>query len=367
MMCLLKGLLISMAGPTAGYGMQHVLSTRSPREAALENWWMSIVQLVPRFLMITGIAVLGLVYFSPEVKEMFAEMIAAGKEPKFDFEKILPHVIAGYVPVGLVGILLAGLLAAFMSTFDSTINAGAAYIVNDVYKRYISPNSSQKTYVRLGYASTIALLIIGILVGLRMQSIDQVTKWIAAALYGGYVIPNLLKWHWWRFNGYGYFAGMLAGVAGGLLFSKLIPPLVERLPAAFGLLPPALLSFPFIIAVSALASVIVCLKTPPEKDDVLESFYRTVRPWGFWKPVYQSMLEKYPNLKANTNFRRDAFNVAIGIIWQITLNIIPICIIIGKYRTMWISIVVLVVTSVIMKFTWYDKLGPGEMYMPEDR
>jgi len=361
MICLLKGLLISMAGPTAGYGMQHVLSTRNPREAALENWWMSIVQLVPRFLMITGIAVLGLVYFTPEVKEM----LGAGQ--KFDFEKILPHVIAGYVPVGLVGILLAGLLAAFMSTFDSTINAGAAYIVNDVYKRYISPNSSQKTYVRLGYASTIALLIIGVLVGLRMQSIDQVTKWIAAALYGGYVIPNLLKWHWWRFNGYGYFAGMIAGVAGGLLFSKLIPPLIVPLHPALALLPDALLIFPFIVLFSAAASVSACLLTPPENDEVLESFYRTVRPWGFWKPVYQSLLEKYPNLKANTDFRRDAFNVVNGIIWQLTLNIIPICLIIGQYRTMWISIVILAVTSVIMKFTWYDKLGPGDMYMPEDR
>jgi len=360
MMCLLKGLLISMAGPTAGYGMQHVLSTRNPREAALENWWMSIVQLVPRFLMITGIAVLGLVYFTPEVKEM----LGAGQ--KFDFEKILPYVIAGYIPVGLVGILLAGLLAAFMSTFDSTINAGAAYIVNDVYKRYISPNSSQKTYVRLGYASTIALLIIGVLVGLRMQSIDHVTKWIAAALYGGYVIPNLLKWHWWRFNGYGYFAGMIAGVAGGLLFSKIIPPLIEPLHPSLALLPDALLIFPFIILFSGAASVAACLLTPPEKDEVLESFYRTVRPWGFWKPVYQNLLNKYPNLKANTDFRRDAFNVANGIIWQLTLNIIPICLIIGQYRTMWISIVVLAVTSVIMKFTWYDKLGLGDMYMPED-
>jgi hypothetical protein len=100
----------------------------------------------------------------------------------------------------------------------------------------------------------------------------------------------------------------------------------------------------------------------PEKDEVLESFYRTIRPWGFWKPVYRNLLD----LKANTDFRRDAFNVAIGIVWQLTLNIIPICLIIGQYRTMWISIVILAVTSVIMKFTWYDKLGPGDMYMPED-
>ena len=60
----LKGLLVSMAGPTPGYGIQHLLSTRNPREAALENWWMSVVQLFPRFLMITGIAVLGVVFFT---------------------------------------------------------------------------------------------------------------------------------------------------------------------------------------------------------------------------------------------------------------------------------------------------------------
>jgi len=118
---------------------------------------------------------------------------------------------------------------------------------------------------------------------------------------------------------------------------------------------------------SAAASVVVCLLTPPESDEVLESFYRTVRPWGFWKPVHQKLLGKYPNLKANTDFRRDAFNVTVGIIWQLTLNIIPICIIIGQYRTMWISVVVLAVTSVIMKFTWYDKLGPGDMHIAKDR
>ena len=91
----LKGLLVSMAGPTPGYGIQHLLSTRNPREAALENWWMSIVQLFPRFLMITGIAVLGVVFFTGDVNSMVAD------GGKFDFEKILPLVIRDYVPVGL--------------------------------------------------------------------------------------------------------------------------------------------------------------------------------------------------------------------------------------------------------------------------
>jgi hypothetical protein len=123
---------------------------------------------------------------------------------------------------------------------------------------------------------------------------------------------------------------------------------------------------PFSLAVSAVISVVVCLRTPPEGDEVLQRFYRTVRPWGFWRPVYDKMVLTSPNLQKNTNFTRDAFNVGVGIIWQLTLNIIPICIVIRQYRTLWLSVVVLVVTSVIMKFSWYDKLGPGDMSLQED-
>jgi Na+/proline symporter len=337
-----------MAGPTPGYGMQHVLSTRSPREAALENWWMSIVQLVPRFLMITGIAALGLVYFSPQVNEL----LAAGE--KFDFEKILPLVIRDFVPVGLVGVLLAGLLAAFMSTFDSTVNAGAAYIVNDIYKRYIRPDAPARRYVIFGYLASITLVIIAIVIGVfKIESIHEITTWITFGLYGGYVAPNILKWHWWRFNGFGYFAGMIGGIIASLV-PLLIWPEMNKM-----------FVLPFSLAVSTISSVIVCLRTRPESDEVLESFYRNVRPWGYWRPVYKKLAQKYPKICENMNLKRDAFNVGIGIIWQLMLMVVPVCIVIREIRTLWISLAVLAMTSVIMKFTWYDKLGPGEMYLSE--
>ncbi|MHC4116918.1 MAG: sodium:solute symporter family protein [Planctomycetota bacterium] len=350
MMMMLKGLLVSMAGPTPGYGMQHVLSTRNPREAALENWWMSIVQLVPRFLMIAGIAILGLVYFSPQVNEM----LAAGE--KFDFEKILPLVIRDFVPVGLLGVLLAGLLAAFMSTFDSTVNAGAAYIVNDIYKRYINPDAPAKRYVRFGYLASTLLVVIAIVVGVfKIESIHEITTWITFGLYGGYVAPNILKWHWWRFNGYGYFAGMIGGIIASLV-PLLIWPEMNKMYV-----------LPFSLAVSTLCSVIVCLQTRPESDEVLEGFYRTVRPWGYWRPVFNKLAEKNPKIRENTNLARDAFNVGVGIIWQLMLMVVPICIVIREKRTLWLSLAVLAVTSVIMKFTWYDKLGPDEMYVDQDK
>jgi len=92
---------------------------------------MALVSRAPRFLLIAGIAVLGLVFFSPDLAAMGT---------KVDFEKILPNVVNKYLPIGCQGLIFAGLLAAFMSTFVSTVNPGAAHVVNDIYKRYINPS-----------------------------------------------------------------------------------------------------------------------------------------------------------------------------------------------------------------------------------
>ena len=234
---------------------------------------MSVVQLFPRFLMITGIAVLGVVFFSGDVNSM----VAAGED--FDFERILPYVIRDYVPVGLVGIMMAGLLAAFMSTFDSTVNSGAAYMVNDVYKRYIFPSGTQRHYVWLSYICSIVLVFVAIIVGLKVQSIHQITNWIAFSLYGGYVAPNVLKWHWWRFNGQGYFAGMIAGVVAAIVL--LMPQSVTLFNALCGTSLdkfPTMYAFAVTLPVSAIVSVLVCLLTPAESTEVLLKFYRDVRP-----------------------------------------------------------------------------------------
>ncbi|NQV50174.1 MAG: sodium:solute symporter, partial [Candidatus Marinimicrobia bacterium] len=127
MMMLFKGILTSMAGTAPNYDMQRVLATKSPRESALMSSMVSVA-LIPRWLMIGGIAILGLVFFSGELRNM-----AGGA----DFEMLMPFVIREFFPVGVTGLVIAGLLAAYMSTFDSTVNAGAAYLVNDIYKRYI--------------------------------------------------------------------------------------------------------------------------------------------------------------------------------------------------------------------------------------
>lgn len=334
MMMLFKGILAAAAGPCPNYDMQRVLANRTPKEAALMNWFVSLVLYMPRYMMVTGVTVLALVYYQSNIKEMGSSM---------DFEKILPLVINKFFPVGVMGMVLAGLFAAFMSTFNSTTNAGAAYIVNDIYKRYINPNASQKKYVQMSYLCSILVVVVGICFGFITNSIDSVLKWIVAGLYGGYIAPNVLKWYWWRFNGQGYFAGMIAGIGCALIMPKLVPW-------------SALNSFPLLLVISGIASIIVSLLTQPEEKEVLEKFYRQVRPWGFWGPIYKSIKQREPNFERNNNFKRDATNVIVGTIWQVSLVTIPIYLIIREFGAMWISAAVLAATSIFLKKNWFDKL-----------
>jgi Na+/proline symporter len=341
MIMMFKGILVSAAGPAPNYDMQRILSTRSPKEAAKMSGFVSVVLFFPRYLMVVGITILGLVFFKNEIVQM-------GRG--FDVEQVLPNVIGKYLPVGLVGFALAGLLAAFMSTFTSTINAGASYVVNDLYKKHINPNAPDKRYVYASYICSVLVVIVGILFGLMTKSVNQVTQWIVAGLWGGYTAPNVLKWYWWRFNGMGYFGGMMSGIAAALVLPSIFPD------AKLWDLQRDMAIFPIILAISAAASVIISLLTKPDDEEVLKKFYKQVRPWGFWRPIREMVLREDPSFRPNRNFARDMINVAVGIVWQLTLVLIPTYLLIRSYRNMWLSIAVLIATSIFLKKSWYDKL-----------
>jgi hypothetical protein len=201
----------------------------------------------------------------------------------------------------------------------------------------------------------VALVVISILVGMAVESIHQITTWITFALYGGYVAPNVLKWHWWRFNGHGYFAGMISGVAAAILLQT--PATINKIWDTQLWEFPGTYAFFVTAPISLLASIIVCLLTRPESDEVLDQFYRDVQPWGFWGPVARRVRQTDSQMQPNREFGWDALNVAIGIIWQLQLMVVPAALVVREWPTFWVSLAILIVTSVIMKFTWYDRLG----------
>ena len=335
MMAIFRGIFVSIAGPVPGYDMQRVLAARSPKEAALMSGSVSLALYFPRYLMITGLAVLGLVYYNA------GGLMTSGG---IDFEKILPFTLSNYIPAGLLGLVLAGLIAAFMSTFAANVNAGPAYIVNDIYKRFILPGASNKQLLRMSYLASFGVVVVGIITGFFISSINDIFLWITGALFGGYAVSNMLKWVWWRFNGYGFFWGMLSGLLAALVIPKALPD------ADF------LLSFPIVFGISALGSFLGCLLTKPDDEKVLMEFYKNVRPWGFWKPVYLKIKETDPDFKRDTNFGRDMFNSLIGIIWQMSLTVMPIFLVIRENFNMWIAFGTFIITSLILKFNWFDKL-----------
>ena len=335
MMAVFRGIFVSIAGPVPGYDMQRVLAAKSPKEAALMSGSVSLALYFPRYLMITGLAVIGLVYFNAG-----SIMTSDG----LDFEKILPFTLSNYIPVGLLGLVLAGLIAAFMSTFAANVNAGPAYIVNDIYKRFINPKASNKKLIQMSYISSFAIVIIGIITGFFISSINDAFLWITGALFGGYAISNVLKWIWWRFNGYGFFWGMISGLLAALIIPKALPD------SGF------LISFPIIFGVSALGSFLGSLLTKPDEEQVLINFYKNVKPWGFWKPIINKIKETDPIFEPNKQFYRDMFNSLIGIIWQMGLTVAPIFMVIREFTNMWIAIGTIAISSMILKLNWYDKL-----------
>ena len=335
MLMIFKGIFASLAGPVPSYDMQRVLSTRTPAEGAKMSGLTILALYFPRYLMVAGFAVLALVYLTPEFEAMGAEI---------DFEIVLPMAIERFVPVGFKGLLLAGLLAAFMGTFAAFINAAPAYIVNDLYKKYINPRGSDKTYVRYSYLSSFLLVLIGVTGGFFAASINSLTLWITSALYGGYAAANVLKWIWWRFNGYGYFFGML----GGLLGSTFVPGFFPETPAIY--------LFPLILLISFTGCILGTYAKAPDNIEVLKNFYRQTRPWGFWKPVIDKIKQEDPEFVANRNFTTDLINVIIGIAWQMSLVVMPIYLLIREMDDLAVSFLVFALTSWLLKKYWYDKL-----------
>ena len=334
MMMLFKGIFASLAGPAPNYDMQKILSTRSPKEASKMTGFVSIILLPIRYSMIIGITVLALLYY----KDL---NIASVDGP--DFEKILPATIYAFLPVGILGITLTGLLGAFMGTFSGTLNAAQAYIINDIYLKYMNPNASNKKIATTNYLVGVLVVVLGIILGFFAKDVNSILQWIVGGLYGGYIAANLFKWYWWRFNANGFVMGMATGIVSALVFLKLYDGLFLNV-------------WPIIFLLSVIGCLVGTYTAPPTDNETLTTFYKTVKPWGFWKPIHSMVVESDPTFEPNKRFTLDMFNVVVGMIAQTCLTLLPIYIVLWLKTPLIITVAVLAVTVVILKRTWWNKL-----------
>lgn len=336
MMTLFKGIFASLAGPAPNYDMQKLLSTRSPKEASKMTGFVSIILLPVRYSMVIGLTVLALLHYS--------ELSLGDNRGGVDFEKILPAAINNFLPPGILGLVLTGLLGAFMGTFSGTLNAAQAYIVNDIYLKYINPHAPTKRIIALNYAVGILVVTIGVVLGFFAKDVNSILQWIVSALYGGYIAANMLKWYWWRFNANGFFYGMLAGIVMALIASYYIDG--SKL----------LYYFPLLFLISLAGCVAGTYLAPPVELALLKNFYRTVRPWGFWKPILDEVLREDPAFEPNRRFKLDMFNVVLGIISQCCLTAFPMYLVLWMRLPLLITVAILAVIVLVLKRTWWNRL-----------
>ncbi|HCO94328.1 MAG TPA: hypothetical protein DIU00_10305 [Phycisphaerales bacterium] len=322
-----KGLLLNLGGPAQMYDAQRFLAARSPRDAAKVGAAWSLF-LIVRWAMAIGIALLAL----------------TGITGVTDSEKVMPLVLLKFLPAGLRGIVIAGLLAAFMSTFSSTVNSGASFIVRDLWQPYFRPDAGEKQAVRFSYIATILLVLIGLGIGTQAASIAQIWDWMMMALGAGVVVPNVLRWYWWRMNGWGYACGTL----GGILLS---------LVALFFPNTPIYYMFPLICGASLIASIAVSRVTRATDDEILVCFYKSVRPFGLWKPIAAKADLSEKELSAGSeSMSRTIINVLLAMLAITGLYLFPMYLVGHWYLNSAIWLILAIAAVFALKYTWYQFL-----------
>jgi solute:Na+ symporter, SSS family len=297
--------------------------------------FVSIILLPIRYSLIIGLTVLALLYYN--------QLNLSDAAGNTDFEKILPATINSFLPAGILGLVLTGLLGAFMGIFSGTLNASQAYIVNDIYLKYINPDAGNRRIISANYVVGILVVFIGIVLGFFAKDVNSVLQWIVGALYGGYIASNMLKWYWWRFNANGFFWGMMSGILAALVF----PYLLTGLP---------LYNWPLLFLISFIGCIAGTYSAPPTDEIVLKNFYKTVKPWGFWKPIRDKVLSEDPSFEVNKRFKLDMMNVVLGIIAQCCLTILPMYLVLWAKLPLLITALILLTIILILKKTWWNKL-----------
>lgn len=263
-----------------GYIAQRMLAAKNENHAIGATFFFNIMHyaLRPWPWILVALASLVLYPDLASIKEAFPNVAESKLGHDLAYSAMLTKL-----PSGLLGIVLASLVAAYMSTISTHLNWGASYIVNDFYKQQINPNASEKKLVLVGRVSTVVLMLFSALFALLLTNALQLFEVIL--MFGaGTGLIFILRWFWWRINAWSEIAAMFSsGIISILLnFTSFGEVLFSTETGVF----PSWFKFPFIVLITTLVWVITTFLTSPEKDQVLYNFYKKIQPGGNgWKYI----------------------------------------------------------------------------------
>lgn len=232
-------------------------------------------------------------YANPEFQSMYEKY-----ENTVDPGVMYPKLMVRYLPPGLLGLLIAVFLAAYMSTIASQLNWGASYLVNDLYRRFIRRDGDEKHYVLISRLAIILMTVVSLLVTrYLLTTISGAWEFIINASAGlGAVL--ILRWFWWRINAWSEISAMIAPL--------IIYPIARW---GFGLESPITL-YPIVLG-TTLVWLLVTYLTTPVNEDHLVAFFRRIRPGGIgWNPIRQ----RAPEVTPDTGYGRSFLNWILGVV-----------------------------------------------------
>lgn len=272
-----------------GYIAQRMLSAKDEKNAIGATLFFNIAHYALRPWPWIIIALASLIVF-PQISDLKAAFPAIADDKLGD--DLAYSAMLTFLPTGLIGIVLASLIAAVMSTLSTHLNWGSSYIVNDFYLRFWKPEATDKELVLVGRVSTVFLMVLAAIFALALSNALQAFQ-VLLQIGAGTGLIFILRWFWWRINAYTEISAMVISFAIALYFEFVnpkvgwidIPADQEYLKILFG------------VGITTIVWVAVTLLTKPEDDTILLAFYRKVKPAAFgWK----KLLDKYPQEKQET-------------------------------------------------------------------
>lgn len=327
MLWVAKG-VIGLLSTSGGMEFQRFRAARNEQEACkVALAWGVVISI--RWSMVMGFTAFGL-------------SILAGEAGRVDSEQVLPLMINHVFAPGIKGLIIAGLLASFMSTFDSTLNVAASFIVNDLVKP-VWKSAGPAALLRVSHAATVVVVLLGTVIGLYTERIASIWNPINFALGASLLAPMLLAPYWWRISGW-------AVCASGAC----------TLPAAFWVKTftdmRELQYFPFLAGISLVACIAAAYVLPPVPDETLKDFYRKVRPFGLWGPVRKMLAANGEDPRRPESDRWDVPVALVATLFFVLLYLLMMDFVLHNWARAGVTLAINSVLGVVLYFMWWRQL-----------
>jgi len=280
-----------------------------------------------------------------------SKLALVGYEGIVNPEQVLPAVLLSKVPMGLAGLIIVAMLAAMKGSLAGMVNGTSAFFVKDIYQAFIRPNASTRELIAASWLSTAGVLVLGLVVAPYATSINPIWGWIIMSFTAGSLAPTFLRFYWWRCNAWGVIWGITVGT---------LAAMVQYVLQAFDLIPtlPEWQVFIFMTVLSFGGAIIASLLTAPTDMETLRHFYRTTRPFGFWGPLKRELSSEDRAAYALEN-RNDIITVPIAMVWQVTMFILPMQLVVKSYSAFWMTLPIFLASVAGMYWFWWRNLPPA--------